>query len=54
MADETTTGAKTDVTVDNSAVTAKETQRKKMIKYVVIALVLVGAFFLAKKYIFKK
>ena len=54
MADTTTTGATTEVAVDSAALAAKEAKRKQIIKYVVIALVLVGAFFLAKKYIFKK
>ena len=51
MADTTLTGAETDVTVDNAA---KAARQKKIIKYVLIALALVGGFFLVKKYILKK
>lgn len=51
MADETTTGAATEVQVSNDT---KADTKKKIIKYVLIALILVGAFFLVKKYILKK
>jgi hypothetical protein len=51
MADETLTGAATEVTV-----TPKDTEdtKKKIIKYVLIVLVVVGAIFLIKKYVLKK
>jgi len=49
MADTDLTGATTEVQVDNTA----EDSKKKVIKYVLIALIAIGAYFLAKKYIFK-
>ena len=48
MADETTTGAKKEVAIDTEAQTE---QRKKLIKYVVIAGVLLLAYWLVKKYV---
>ena len=51
MADTTTTGAETAVTVDNTAVADK---RKKLIKYVVIGVIIVVLGLLVYKYILKK
>lgn len=51
MADETTTGAATEVQISNDA---KADTKKKIIKYVIIALVIIGVFFLVKKFIIKK
>jgi hypothetical protein len=53
MADTGVSGATTEVTVDNEALATAD-NRKKIIKYVIIALVLVGAYFLVRKYILKK
>lgn len=53
MADTTVSGATSEVVVDNEALN-KADNRKKIIKYVLIALVLVGAYFLVRKYILKK
>jgi len=50
MADTEVTGAEKTITIDADA-TAEN--RKKIIRWVLIALVLVGAFFLVKKYILK-
>jgi hypothetical protein len=52
MADTTLTGATTDVSVDTAA--AKEAQRKKIIKWVIIVAAAIGVFFLVKKYVLKK
>jgi hypothetical protein len=51
MADETLTGAATEVTVTKADA---EDTKKKIIKYVIIVLVIIGAFFLVKKFILKK
>lgn len=51
MADQQLTGAEKVVVVDTAA-TADN--KKKIIKYVIIALVAVGVFFLVKKFILKK
>lgn len=49
MADETTTGSKTEVSIDNSAVTDK---RKKLIKTIVIgAVVVLVLWFVYKKFL---
>jgi len=50
MADTGLTGATTEVEVDN---TAANDSKKKIIKYVVIALIVIGAWFVVKKYILK-
>ena len=52
MADESTTGAVSEVAVDNSATAAKSEKLKKtIIKVVIVALVLVAAFWLYKKFV---
>ena len=51
MADETMTGAKTEVAVDTSAEAAKKEKTKKLIiKVVIIAIVIVVAIWLYKKF----
>ena len=50
MADQTLTGAQTEVTLD----TTSADKKKKIIKYVLIAVGLVAAFWLVKKYLLKK
>lgn len=54
MADTTTTGAEREVLVNTDAALAKDERKKKIIKFVIIALVLVGGFFLVKKFILKR
>lgn len=49
MADETTTGAKTDVAVDKEKLSDN---RRKMVRIVVIIAVALLVYWLAKKYIF--
>jgi hypothetical protein len=49
MADTDITGAETTVAINSDVAD----NRKKIIRWVLIALVLVGAFFLVKKYILK-
>jgi hypothetical protein len=51
MADETTTGAKTEVSVDN---TAAEASKKKMIKTIIIVVVVAVIAFVVWKYVIKK
>ena len=52
MADTDTTGATTPVSVDTAATAA--TQKKTIIKWVVIVLVALGVFFLVKKFVLKR
>jgi len=49
MADTTLTGATTELEVD----TKKTETRKTIIKYVLIALAIIGAYILVKKFILK-
>jgi hypothetical protein len=51
MADETLTGAKTEVVIDKEATADR---KKKIIKYVIIGLALVGGYILVRKFILKK
>jgi hypothetical protein len=55
MADQTLTGAEKTVTVNAEDVAAaKAENRKKVIKYVLIAVVLVALYFVLRKFVFKK
>jgi hypothetical protein len=53
MADETMTGAKTDVQVNNDAVLAAD-KKKKLIKTIVTVVLIVIAGYVIYKYIWKK
>jgi nitrate reductase NapE component len=52
MADETTTGAAKEITISNDAI--KEDKRKKIIKYAVIAVIVIAVGFIVWKFILKK
>jgi hypothetical protein len=54
MADTDLTGATKEIQVDTQAAVEKDERKKKIIKYLIIALVLVGGFFLVKKFILKR
>ena len=51
MADETLTGAATDVQVNNAAADAKAGQKKLIIKVLLIAAGLFAAYWLYKKFV---
>ena len=51
MADETLTGAATDVQVNTAAADAKSAQKKLIIKVLLIAVALFAAYWLYKKFI---
>lgn len=53
MADETTSGAKVDVSVDTAKVAEATDKKKRMIKYVIIIVVVVVLYFVVKKYFMK-
>ena len=53
MADETTSGAKVDVSIDTTKAAEATDKKKRMIKYVIIIVVIVGLYFVMKKYFMK-
>jgi len=53
MADQELSGAQSTITVDNASV-LKEDKKKQIIKYVIIALALVGGYILIRKFVLKK